>query len=62
VLGAIVPVAPYFVLSGTAALLVSAGLSVVGLFAIGAVITIFTGRPALASGGRQVVIGVGAAA
>jgi VIT1/CCC1 family predicted Fe2+/Mn2+ transporter len=61
-LGAIVPVIPYFFLSGAAAVAVSAALSVIGLFAIGALITLFTGRSALFSGGRQVVIGVAAAA
>ena len=60
--GAILPVIPYFFLSGTAAAIVSAGLSVAGLFAIGALITVFTGRGALFSGGRQVVIGAAAAA
>ena len=33
-----------------------------GLFAIGALITVFTGRGALFSGGRQVVVGAAAAA
>jgi vacuolar iron transporter family protein len=61
-IGAIVPVAPYFFLTGTAAVLVSAALSVAGLFAIGALITVFTGRSALFSGGRQVAIGAAAAA
>ena len=61
-LGAILPVIPYFFLSGTAAAIVSAGLSVAGLFAIGALITVFTGRGALFSGGRQVVVGAAAAA
>ena len=60
--GAILPVIPYFLLSGTAAAIVSAGLSVAGLFAIGALITVFTGRGALFSGGRQVVVGAAAAA
>jgi VIT1/CCC1 family predicted Fe2+/Mn2+ transporter len=61
-LGAILPVIPYFLLSGGLAVLVSAALSVAGLFAIGALITLFTGRGALFSGGRQVVIGGAAAA
>ena len=60
-LGAIVPVFPYFFLTGTPALLVSATLSAAGLFAIGALITVFTGRGVLYSGGRQVVIGAAAA-
>jgi vacuolar iron transporter family protein len=61
-LGAIVPVLPYFFVSGTTAVAISAGLSAVGLFAIGALITVFTGRNALFSGGRQVLIGGAAAA
>jgi VIT1/CCC1 family predicted Fe2+/Mn2+ transporter len=60
--GAIVPVAPFFLLSGAAAVVVSAALSAAGLFTIGALITVFTGRGALFSGGRQVVIGGAAAA
>jgi VIT1/CCC1 family predicted Fe2+/Mn2+ transporter len=61
-IGAIVPVLPYFFASGAAAVAVSAGLSAAGLFAIGALITVFTGRGALFSGGRQVLIGGAAAA
>ena len=60
-IGAIVPVLPYFFLAGTVAVVVSATLSVVGLFAIGALITVFTGRGVLYSGGRQVAIGAAAA-
>jgi vacuolar iron transporter family protein len=60
-IGAIVPVFPYFFLTGTPALLVSAALSAAGLFAIGALITVFTGRGVLYSGGRQVAIGAAAA-
>jgi VIT1/CCC1 family predicted Fe2+/Mn2+ transporter len=61
-LGASLPVIPYFLLSGNVAVLVSALLSIAGLFTIGALITLFTGRSALFSGGRQVVIGGAAAA
>jgi vacuolar iron transporter family protein len=60
-IGAILPVLPYFFLSGATAVVASAALSAVGLFGIGALITVFTGRSALLSGGRQVLIG-GAAA
>ena len=60
--GAIIPVAPFIFLSGTAAVVVSAALSVIGLFAIGALITVFTGRGVWFSGGRQVLIGSAAAA
>jgi vacuolar iron transporter family protein len=61
-IGAIVPVVAYFFLSGAAAVAVSAALSAAGLFTVGALITIFTGRSALFSGGRQVLIGGAAAA
>jgi VIT1/CCC1 family predicted Fe2+/Mn2+ transporter len=37
-------------------------LSVIGLFVIGAAITVITGRSALRSGLRQVIFGVAAAA
>jgi VIT1/CCC1 family predicted Fe2+/Mn2+ transporter len=59
--GAIIPVFPYFFIEGTAAVFVSATLSVVALFAIGAGITLITGRSALVSGGRQVLFGLAAA-
>ena len=61
-IGAILPVIPYFALSGTTAVVISAALSAIGLFGIGALITLFTGRGALFSGGRQVLIGGCAAA
>jgi vacuolar iron transporter family protein len=61
-IGAILPVAPYFFVSGTVAVVVSAAVSGAALFAIGALITVFTGRSALFSGGRQVLIGGAAAA
>jgi VIT1/CCC1 family predicted Fe2+/Mn2+ transporter len=60
--GAIVPVFPYFFGSGWGAVIVSAILSVIALFVIGAAITIITGRSVLMSGGRQVLFGVAAAA
>lgn len=60
--GAIIPVAPYLFFQGTLAVAVSAALSAVGLFAIGAAITLFTGRPVFASGMRQVLFGLAAAA
>jgi VIT1/CCC1 family predicted Fe2+/Mn2+ transporter len=60
-IGAILPVLPFFFLSGAAAVVASAALSVIGLFAIGALITVFTGRGVLVSGGRQVAIGAAAA-
>jgi len=61
-IGAILPVLPFLFLSGTPAVVVSAALSALGLFGIGALITVFTGRGAWFSGGRQVAIGGAAAA
>lgn len=61
-LGAIVPVFPYFFTAGATALIASITLSVLALFAIGAAITLITGRSALQSGLRQVLFGVAAAA
>lgn len=60
-LGAILPVFPYFFLSGMAAVGLSALLSALGLFVIGSAITLFTGRPVLHSGLRQVLFGLAAA-
>lgn len=60
--GAIIPVLPYFFVAGTTAVVASIVLSVIGLFVIGAAITLITGRSALRSGLRQVIFGVAAAA
>jgi len=60
--GAIVPVAPFLFLKGTAAVVVSAGVSAAGLFVVGSAITLFTGRSVLYSGIRQVLFGLAAAA
>jgi VIT1/CCC1 family predicted Fe2+/Mn2+ transporter len=59
--GAVIPVIPFTFLSGTQAILASMLSSTVGLFAIGAGITLFTGRGLLFSGMRQVVFGLAAA-
>ncbi len=61
-LGAIVPVFPFILLSGTSAVIASLICSAVGLFLIGTIITLFTGRSVLYSGTRQVLFGLGAAA
>lgn len=60
--GAIVPVAPFLVVTGTAALVASAVASAAALFALGAAITLFTGRGAVRAGVRQVGVGLAAAA
>lgn len=61
-IGAIIPVLPYLVVGGLNAVLASALCSALGLFIIGAGITLFTGRNLLWSGMRQVVFGLAAAA
>ena len=61
-LGAIVPVIPFFFGAWTNAVPLSVAFSAVGLFTIGAAITLFTGRSVLFSGTRQVVFGLVAAA
>lgn len=61
-IGAIIPVLPYFFTSGYNAVLLSSALSAVGLFLIGATITLFTGRSIWYSGMRQVIFGLAAAA
>jgi VIT1/CCC1 family predicted Fe2+/Mn2+ transporter len=60
--GAIVPVLPFFFGGGSSAVAVSVALSIAALFAIGAGITIITGRSAIRSGLRQVAFGIAAAA
>jgi vacuolar iron transporter family protein len=60
--GAIIPVLPFLFLSGTTAVGASVAVSTVGLFGIGAAITLMTGKGVLVSGVRQVLFGLGAAA
>jgi VIT1/CCC1 family predicted Fe2+/Mn2+ transporter len=60
-LGAFVPVLPYLLGSGAVAFGLSIGLSLVALFAVGAGVSLLTGRSALFSGVRQVGIGAAAA-
>ncbi len=62
ILGAIVPVLPFLFASGNAAVGASLAVSSVGLFAIGAAITLLTGRGVLWSGMRQLLFGLVAAA
>jgi VIT1/CCC1 family predicted Fe2+/Mn2+ transporter len=59
--GAIIPVFPFFFLAGLTAVMVSLLLSAVGLFGIGAAITLLTGRSVLFSGMREVLVGLAAA-
>lgn len=60
--GAIVPVIPFMFLSGNQAVITSVIFSVAGLFALGAGITLLTGRNVFSSGARQVAFGLLAAA
>lgn len=60
--GAAFPVLPFFFWSGTAAIFVSLFVSAIGLFIVGAAITLMTGRSVLYSGTRQVLVGLAAAA
>lgn len=61
-LGAIIPVIPFILYQGTLALYLSVGFSGLGLFLIGASITLFTGKNVWFSGFRQVLFGLAAAA
>jgi VIT1/CCC1 family predicted Fe2+/Mn2+ transporter len=58
VAGAIVPVLPYWFMSGKNALAASAAASFLALFGVGAVLSIFSARGALASGLRMLGIGL----
>jgi VIT1/CCC1 family predicted Fe2+/Mn2+ transporter/rubrerythrin len=60
-IGASVPVVPYLVTTGAAAFGASLVLSLLALFAVGAGVSLLTGRGFLFSGLRQVAIGAGAA-
>ena len=60
-IGAILPVLPFTFLGGMTAVISSSILSALGLFVIGAAITLFTGKPILRSGLRQVAFGLAAA-
>jgi VIT1/CCC1 family predicted Fe2+/Mn2+ transporter len=55
--GAFVPVAPFLVLGGDAALGTAIGITAVALFGVGAAISLFTGRSAVRDGLRMLAIG-----
>lgn len=61
-LGAVIPVIPYLFGSGAWAFSAAAIASLVALFAVGAGVSLLTGRSLLFSGARQVGIGAAAAA
>jgi VIT1/CCC1 family predicted Fe2+/Mn2+ transporter len=61
-IGAVVPVIPFMFTDGIKAILMSVSFSAIGLFLIGAAITLFTGKNVWFSGLRQVFFGLAAAA
>ena len=61
-IGAVIPVIPFMFISGMKAVALSVCLSALGLFLIGAAITLFTGKNVWFSGFRQVLFGLAAAA
>ncbi len=61
-LGAVVPVIPYLIGTGSAAFVAAAAASASTLFAVGAVLSMFTGKSAARSGLRMVLVGALAAA
>lgn len=60
-IGAIIPLFPFFFLAGNVAIITSVVSSAIGLFIIGAAITLFTGKSVWISGFRQVAFGLMAA-
>ena len=58
--GAVLPLLPFLFASGTWSLLVAVGLTAIALFGVGAALSLFTGRSALASGARMLAIGAAA--
>jgi VIT1/CCC1 family predicted Fe2+/Mn2+ transporter len=61
-LGAIVPLSPFFFTSGIGAVVASIVVSAAALMLVGAAITVVTGSSVLRTGGRQVMLGLFAAA
>jgi len=61
-IGGLIPLVPFLLTSGQPAFVTALGLSFCALFAVGAGVSIVTGRSMLYSGARQVFIGAAAAA
>lgn len=55
--GAVLPLAPFLIAPGPSALPAAVGITAVTLFAVGATLSLFTGRNALYSGGRMLALG-----
>jgi len=60
--GALIPVAPFLVMSGLAAIWTSFGISMLAHFGVGAARSFFTGRGVIRSGMDMFVVGLGVAA
>ena len=60
-IGAVIPVVPYIFGTGAPSFVAAIALSLTALFAVGAGVSLLTGRSLLFSGARQVVIGAAAA-
>jgi len=60
--GALIPLAPFLALEGRPALVVAVGLASLALFAVGAALSLFTGRSALRGGLRMLLVGAAAGA
>jgi VIT1/CCC1 family predicted Fe2+/Mn2+ transporter len=56
-LGAILPLAPFLLGAGSQAIAIAAALSLCALFAVGAALSLFSGRNALWGGARMLLIG-----
>lgn len=61
-IGALIPLAPFLFTAGTTALLVAIALAAVALFAVGAALSLFSGRSSWWGGGRMLLIGAAAGA
>ena len=55
--GALLPLAPFVLMSGARTLPVAVGVTAIALFAVGALLSLFTGRSALRSGVRMLALG-----
>ncbi len=60
--GAAIPLAPFLITSGNPALLTAVVLTAASLFAVGATLSLFTGRHAILGGLRMLAIGATAGA
>lgn len=56
-IGAFIPLLPFIITSGAQALIATMGLTALALFAVGAAISLFTGRSAVRDGLRMLLIG-----